>query len=328
MVSIIVPVYNAERYLEKCVESVLKQTMKDYQLILVDDGSTDKSAALCDAFAAQDSRVTVIHQKNAGVSVARNVGMNAATGEWICFLDADDTILPQLLERTTAVGRDSGAQLVLFDPYVYEGDRITVDSMPFFTESTLISRKDITPEMLRFMAGTVWRVLYSRQLLQDNGLRFEVTLPLSEDRLFNIEAMGCCESLYYLREPLYNYMILSNSSVRKYRANLLEVVMNTHERFSRILEALWGKEYCPIYEKINLVDGSLLCVYSTFAPESALTWKERYQKIREIVNKPEIHGAYDRLEKRTMRQKLVWKKRVLLLCLTAWVWNTWHKFKK
>ena len=109
MVSIIVPVYNARRYLHRCVASILEQSLQDLQLILVDDGSADGSGTLCDEFAAKDSRVTVLHQKNAGVSAARNAGLAVAKGEFVGFVDADDAITPDAYEQAVnAIGAAPG----------------------------------------------------------------------------------------------------------------------------------------------------------------------------------------------------------------------------
>ena len=325
MVSIIVPVYNAQRYLENCVQSILAQTYRDFQLILVNDGSTDESGNLCDGFASRDSRVTVIHQKNAGVSAARNTGLAVTSGEWVCFVDADDTLLPQMLEQTVGTACQHGVDMVIFDPYVCEGDKISVDSLHFFPESTMVYKKEITPERLRYMAGTVWRVLYSREVLRRNNLKFDSTLPLSEDRIFNIEAMGCCEKLYYLRQPLYRYWINPGSAVRKYRPDMLDVVLNTHHRMEQTLRTYWGETYLPIYERVNLVDGALLCVYNVFSPQSTLSFKEKYAQVKQIVNNLQFWKAYEKLQKRTLLQNLFYQKRVLLLCAIAWLWNKKHK---
>jgi glycosyltransferase involved in cell wall biosynthesis len=327
MVSIIIPVYNAERFLSRCVDSVLAQTQTDIQLILVDDGSVDKSGRICDTYAEKDGRVQVIHQKNAGVSAARNAGLDAAKGEYICFVDADDTLEPNMLAYTTTAAFTNGADLVLFDPFVHEqgSNTVSVDSMFFFEKSIGVKKDDITPECLRFMAGTVWRVLYKRELLEKNELRFDTSLPLSEDRMFNIMAMGCCEKLYYLREPLYHYWINSNSAVRKYRENMLQIVLNTHRSLSRVVERYWGAEYLQIYEKVNLVDGALLCVYNAFAIENTRTLRQKYQEVKRVVNEPAIRQAYSKLNQRTLRQQLVWRRCSALLCVVGWLWNRKNK---
>ena len=113
-ISVIVPVYKVERYLNECIDSILAQTFTDFELILVDDGSPDNCPALCDAAAAKDSRIRVIHQKNRGLSGARNAGLDAAEGEWIAFVDSDDMLLPQALEKAHSTAEKTGADVVLY----------------------------------------------------------------------------------------------------------------------------------------------------------------------------------------------------------------------
>ena len=127
-ISVIVPVYRVEKYLNDCIDSILAQTFTDFELILVDDGSPDGCPALCDAAAAKDSRIRVIHQKNRGLSGARNAGLDAAEGEWIAFVDSDDMLLPQALEKAHSTAEKTGADVVLYgfaftdeNGKVYEG---------------------------------------------------------------------------------------------------------------------------------------------------------------------------------------------------------------
>ena len=115
LLSIIVPVYNVENYLQKCIDSILAQTLTDFELILVDDGSPDGCPALCDAAAAKDARVRVIHQKNGGLSAARNAGLDVARGAWIGFVDSDDYIAPEMYEKLYRAVQSTGADLALCD---------------------------------------------------------------------------------------------------------------------------------------------------------------------------------------------------------------------
>ena len=117
-ISIIVPVYKTERFLSACISSILAQTFTDFELILVDDGSPDSCPALCDAAAAKDSRIRVIHQKNRGLSGARNAGLDAAEGEWIAFVDSDDMLLPQALEILARMAREQHIDADLFEVFM------------------------------------------------------------------------------------------------------------------------------------------------------------------------------------------------------------------
>ena len=120
-VSVIVPVYNAEKYLQECVDSILRQTLTDLELILVDDGSTDSSPAICDRYAAQDLRVRVIHQANLGLSAVRNRGIEVAAGEWVAFVDSDDFIDANMYRTMIIAAEAEGAQLAVCTGFVYGG---------------------------------------------------------------------------------------------------------------------------------------------------------------------------------------------------------------
>ena len=163
MVSIIVPVYNAQRYLHRCVASILEQSLQDIQLILVDDGSADGSGTLCDEFAAKDSRVMVLHQKNAGVSAARNAGLAVAKGEFVGFVDADDAITPDAYEQ--AVDAIGAHDMAMWDAVtVWPDGRREPDTISLLETDCVLEKKDWSPELLRYMAGAAWRCLYRREL--------------------------------------------------------------------------------------------------------------------------------------------------------------------
>ena len=119
LIRVIVPVYNVERYLRRCVDSILHQTYQDLEVLLVDDGSTDASGAICDEYAAQEERVTAVHQKNRGLSAARNAGLERAQGTYLCFVDSDDYIEPEMFEELLLIAMDTGADLTLCDFNIY-----------------------------------------------------------------------------------------------------------------------------------------------------------------------------------------------------------------
>ena len=120
LISVIVPAYNAEPYLETCLNSLLAQTYRETEVILVDDGSTDNSGRLCDAFARKDARLRVLHKENGGASSARNAGLCAATGKYVYFLDSDDRVVPEFLEKLLDSAETNGSDLVFFDAYTVD----------------------------------------------------------------------------------------------------------------------------------------------------------------------------------------------------------------
>lgn len=170
-ISIIVPVYKTERFLSACISSILAQTFTDFELILVDDGSPDSCPALCDAAAAKDSRIRVIHQKNRGLSVARNAGLDAAEGEWIAFVDSDDIITPDFCAKLYHAAQEAGAQMAVCN-YRQVDEALT----PIRKQYLHVRREVLTPEqalehstLLPYMV--VWNKLYHRSILRSCALQ-------------------------------------------------------------------------------------------------------------------------------------------------------------
>lgn len=211
-ISVIVPVYNPGSYLAACVDSILNQTERDMELILVDDGSTDGSERLCDEYAQKDARVRVIHQPNGGVSRARNAGLDAARGEWIAFADGDDRPEPNMYEtllkeqaRTGCCGVFCGFRRVYRD---------------HTAEETFPARRVLKGEDIRGYAGdlmnakvfgAIWRGLYSRRALGD--CRFDGEVRYAEDLLFNLEFLKAADSIALIPDVLYNYNQANEDSV-------------------------------------------------------------------------------------------------------------------
>ncbi len=234
-VSVIVPVYNVEKYLPRCVESVLAQTMKDFELILVDDGSPDGCPQLCDAYARQDGRVRVVHKPNGGLASARNAGLDVAEGTYILFVDSDDWIDPETLEQLVRVAETYGTDFVRFRP-MYAGWPGKEDGSlcDFGTErgmrEGLYERAQIraeilpqlfaTPELTLGVIVSACRSLYRHAFLRENGLRFDDDVRYSEDTIFSARLVMATERFYYLDGPrYYHYFFNPGSITRSFRAD-------------------------------------------------------------------------------------------------------------
>ena len=183
-VSVIVPVYNAGGVVSRCVDSILAQSYTDFEVILVNDGSTDNSGAICDNYAQQDGRVKVIHQENAGVSAARNAGLKVAQGEWVTFVDSDDMVLDGFLESLViAVNRDERIDLAYCGYAIVEGST----SIKTYRSATYIGKEqlhDVLSSTKLLYRCSPWAKLFRRSIITDNGLQFDENLTISEDRLF------------------------------------------------------------------------------------------------------------------------------------------------
>lgn len=215
--SVIVPVYNVEQYVEKCLRSILAQTEPDFELLVVDDGATDSSGKLCDALAAQDSRVRVIHQKNQGLGGARNTGIEEARGEWLLFVDSDDWIEPETLEKSLKAAEKSGAELVMFAFRSVDenGDTVQVfrEDLPKNTALTVSEHKEIY-----LTAPCAWNKLYRADLFRRTGVRYPPRVWY-EDIRTTLKLFLAADKAVFLDDVCYNYLLRAGSITKNVNAD-------------------------------------------------------------------------------------------------------------
>ena len=310
MISIIVPVYNGEVFLNRCVKSILAQTYTGFELVLVDDGSKDNSGKICDEFAAKDCRVKVIHQKNAGVSAARNAGLDAAAGEYIGFVDADDYIAPYTYETALAACLD--CDMAMWDAVtVWADGKQESDTIPMLSENTVLEKKDWSPELLAQMAGAVWRCLYKAELLKT--VRFPVGIKLSEDRLFNMHAMGKARKLRYIKQAMYYRVVRPGSAVNRYHGDKFEKNLKVMKMAEEIINQYWDARYLPVYIRMFVIDGAWEAIYEVSGNE--FPGKRRIQEIRKISDHPALAACFENCPQQTMRERLLAKGNAHMLFL-------------
>lgn len=215
--TVIVPVYNVEAYLEKCVQSILAQTEPDFELLLVDDGSTDHSGALCDQLAQKDPRIQVIHQKNQGLGGARNTGIQAAAGDWVLLVDSDDWIEPELLEKTLEAGLREEADLVMFGfrSVDEQGNTLQtfVEDVPTDQGLTLKDHPD-----LLMTAPSAWRRLYRRELLSRTGILYPPRVWY-EDIRTTPKLLAAASRVVFLSYVGYDYLSRTGSITKNQNAD-------------------------------------------------------------------------------------------------------------
>lgn len=211
VISVIVPIYQAERYLPRCLDSILGQTYSELQVILVDDGSPDSSGRICDAYEKKDSRIVVIHQDNRGVAEARNRGLEAATGEYIGFVDADDWIEPQMYKILYEQICKENTQLAVCNYYICKDGQTQKNMLPeSLSESGVLTVDKVYPLMLlqNTFECYVWNKLYHRSLFEGpQGLRFHPEVFVCEDRLLCAELLRKIDYVAYSTVPCYHYLI-------------------------------------------------------------------------------------------------------------------------
>lgn len=316
-ISVIVPVYNCAPYLNRCVDSILRQTFHNIELLLIDDGSTDSSGAICDEYAAKDPRVRVIHQANAGVSAARNAGLDAATGAYAGFVDADDWVDPAMFESLIQQAESTGADIVMCDAVtVWDSGRQEPDTIELLPESRLLRKADISPDILRLIAGTVWRCLYRANIVSD--IRFPWGIKFSEDRLFNLYAMGTAKEIVYLKKGLYFRYIRSGSATMSYQPDLFENNLRAFDLAKTIIAHYWTDAHLPVYARTFVIQGALMSIYQICGKHFR---GNRNEKMRTTFYHPILHEAFLLSPPIGVREKLLSRKQFLLMKLVGYLWN-------
>ncbi len=237
-VSVIIPVYNTESYLPECIESLLNQTYPFFEIICVDDGSTDRSAQIIEAYAAEDLRVTLIRQQNSFAGTARNRGMDQAQGKYLLFLDSDDYFDPRMLELSVSRAEETAADIVVFGGYNLDPRTNTAKVRPSYLKEHLVSglevfsRKDIPDHILTLSNPAPWNKLYRRDFVKTRDLRFMSTRS-ANDVYFTKMAFVLADRISCVNEPLVYYRVLSNNSIqsRKFKAPLI---------YLSVIEKLYG----------------------------------------------------------------------------------------
>lgn len=240
-ISIIIPIYNAEKYLKRCVNSINMQSFSNYEMILVNDGSIDNSATICDEFAKYDNRIRVFHKENGGVSSARNWGLDKAIGEYIMFVDSDDYMLPGMLEVMLSTLESKKADLVVCGTTETGGGYWRPITDVDYSINQL--KENFVSLLHTELLSPPWNKIYKKEIIGSN--RFCEDISFGEDLLFNIQYLEKCENISLIKEsPFYHEKENENSLVVKFNRNRLldiEKVWVVVDRFSEDKEGLYSK---------------------------------------------------------------------------------------
>lgn len=235
MITIIVPIYNSEQTLNRCVDSILKQKFCDWELLLINDGSTDRSGKICEEYALKDKRIKVFYKKNGGVSSARNIGLDNAKGEWIAFVDADDFVkefyLTHLLEHS-----QKQVDLVISYAEIHNGNDIQRESYPAkLVDDTNFESMFIENDMQWHTSP--WSKLYKRRIIESHHLRFCEGMHIGEDAVFLYSYMLCSKKSYISNDTDYCYFAYTSDSLTK-RINSLTSEVLAYNQIREIVESM------------------------------------------------------------------------------------------
>lgn len=301
MVSVIVPVYKSAEYLECCVNSILNQTYQDIELILVDDGSPDHCPSLCDSYAAQDARVRVIHKENGGVSTARNAGLDAATGEYVTFVDSDDYIDATMYEKMMGVAETYACDIVMCDCVKEYGSHQTLYThgiRPGFYNLRQL-KEEYYPHLLMTenveYPATIsnWLLLFRRSLAAE--IRYLTGVRYSEDLLFGAQLMHKAHSFYYMKgQAYYHYVMNPQSATHRFVFDK----WNDYEKLHQGIRAAFSS--CEDFDFSHQIDLCLLFfLYNTIGEITRtphLSRNEKTEKAIGILRSNSVREMFSRLK--------------------------------
>lgn len=317
LVNVIIPVYNVEKYLRECVDSVLAQTYENFEVILVDDGSTDASGIICDTYQERDSRILVVHQENGGLSEARNAGMAKARGKYVYFLDSDDWILPETLELLIKKAEGEGADVIFFDARSFE------DGEPEKTIRQNYLRKcsyetNVGFEVLKQLQenreyhSAVPLLFISKSLLDSTSLQFEPGL-LYEDMIFTYALFCQAKRVAYINEPFYQ---------RRYRSNSIMTSKKTVRNYTSAKQVyLKVKDWS---DNLGLVQDDMARSYITRCAFNALNYYVNLNREEQSLYKKD----YIELKQHILENQAYGNKALQMRCYGRIPWVIYKVYEK
>ena len=285
-VSIIVPVYNSERYIFDCINSILKQTFTDFELLLIDDGSKDDSLGICQAFEKRDSRIRLYHKENGGVSSARNIGLDNALGDYLAFCDSDDFVEPEWIETLVhGIRRENLDVVVSGFNAIIDGE--CYDKIGLGTSDSVLTKSHFFQLRKSGMDSFVWNKLFVRKIIDQEKLRFDCEVSYGEDSIFVLNYLLSCKGDIGISNTYtYNYRVSNKDSLtKKYIPNIgecLQKVLLTRKKAFDAFGVDWkqiGQDYANslVWNYQHVLEN-----YFSNAP-SSVSINERKEQIRKII---------------------------------------------
>lgn len=261
-VSIIVPVYNAEKHLNECLDSIINQTLKEIQVIIINDGSADKSKEIILNYAEKDSRIIFVQSTNEGVSVARNKGIEKATGKYIGFVDADDYLDTTMYQRLFNIAEEQNASMAVCNSMVVADKIETEKRLQLKHESIEVSDKlPLMLDFLRFKYDYAnWNKIYALQIIKENHLEFHENLSIWEDLLFNLEFIANARKLVTLSEGLYYYRVHNTSVMAESKL----LVSHEYNVFYDAYVSFCNKHSLHLEREAFMQDRAISCISNVF----------------------------------------------------------------
>lgn len=298
LISIIIPVYNAEKTIERAIKSIQNQNFSDFELLLINDGSHDNSRQIIELFANEDSRIKLYNEKNSGVSSARNKGITHANGKYILFLDADDYYVENAFE-TIIPELDEGTQLVIFGYIIQYGKEYSKSVLPDYKNLEFNNKKNFRDFAVSLISNEMinapWNKIYLTRYIKENKIIFPPDLNIGEDLKFNLSVIRDIQNVKISNKPLVNYTVKKGEGlVSKFRKNRFEL------RYSLLMEL---KELLTYWDKIfenqamidRMVIRDIMAYFMDFYKSScSLTYNEKLNKINNIILRKDIRDVLNK----------------------------------
>lgn len=292
-VSVIVPIYNAEKYLRQCLDSVLNQSLEDIEIILIDDGSTDGCAEICKEYIS-DSRVVYYRKENEGLAAARADGISRASGEYLGFVDSDDYIKPEMYEKMYNAAKSNDSDIVFCNCQENDNGHIFTPEMPEGAYDRQAIKEKILSQTLAYIGkgGTKRAIrwsnclrIYKRETLEKNNIRFDRRLRRSQDLQLTYEATLVAQNYYYIAEPLYHNRVVADSLSRGYTKNMWPL-------YTYLIEILYKDT--ENFKELDLMNQMHLrafffatdCIENEMKPLCPNDKKKKIELIEQIMNDP------------------------------------------
>lgn len=324
-ISIIIPVYNVEKYLKQCVESVITEDSEKIEVLLIDDGSPDRSGEIADSYAEKYSFIRVIHQKNSGVAAARNAGMDLASGEWLYFIDSDDWVaggaIRKLLQRCAEC---SDSDIILFDAWKNVEDK-EYGWEHFNNEAVWNSKSEIralqrgvlyfpsTGRDTKVPLAAPWDKMYRREFLLEKGIRFLPELKVLDDMIFNMEAFGESAKISYYRDKIYHYRLVSDSITNSYKADRVDQDRKVWRYIDAYMNKTFERDRWKQEEKKQFIQAyycriiksfSICCRLSFFNPQNKNKFINKVKYVKEVLETEPYKTAFCNVKLKNAEWKL------------------------
>ena len=330
-VSIIVPIYNSEKNIKSCVDSILNQSFEDFELILVNDGSKDKSGEICKEYAGQDDRIVLIEQENAGVSVARNRGIENATGKYLLFVDSDDIIPFDYVKNMLTAKKKLG------DSYFILSAMKIVSPNNSVPEQTLvcgkdnikyIDREDIVEVFKGYLFNSPCNKLFERKVIINNSIRMKTGMSIAEDLYFNIQywKSACFDKVAILNDNFYMYIRTGEESLdNKYNSTYYEDHALAYSELERCCKSFGvSEEECEFILRryYSIIERSL---DNTLHNDCELKWWQKCRK-NDIILKDDLFVRALQIRKSELSKGryLAYQSKCFVL---VWAYNKWSEFR-